>query len=400
MPSPTAQPTILVIASYFKGERFIRQAHARGAKLYLLTVEKLLQEPWPRECFVEVFAQKNKPTLEETIRTVAYLARDIRFDRIVPMDDFDVETAAALREHFRIPGMGDTTARYFRDKLAMREKARSSGIPVPDFTGVFNHDEVREFTRRNPAPWMNKPRSQAGATGIVKVTSEEELFRLVEEQGDMQSFHLIEEYLPGDVFHVDSIVARGEVLFSLAHVCGAPPFDVAHGGGIFSSTTMDRRSDDARELRALNEKVLKAFGLKLGASHVEFIRSRKDGKFYFLECGARVGGAHIAELIEAASGINPWAAWADTEIDGDAYALPAVREDHAGLVMTLAREAHPDLSAYSDPEIVYRAPEENHVGLVFRSPDRARIEALSRDYRARLMHDFNAFLPAAAELDH
>jgi hypothetical protein len=396
----TTPPTFLIIASYFKGERFMRQAHARGAKLYLLTVEKLLQDPWPRECFVDVFAQSNKAKLDETIRTVAYLSRNIKFDRIVPMDDFDVETAAALREHFRMPGMNDSTARHFRDKLAMRDRARQTGIPVPDFTGVFNYDEVRAFTKRTPAPWMNKPRSQAGAIGITKVASEEDLFRLIESQGDAQSFCLLEEYLPGDVYHVDSITARGKVLFSLAHKCGDPPFDVAHGGGIFSSVTMDRTSEEARELRALNEKVLTAFGLHSGASHAEFIRSRKNGKFYFLEVGARVGGAHIAELIEAASGINPWAAWADTEVDGDAYVLPPIRQDYAGLVMTLAREAHPDLSAYSDPEVVYRAPEDNHVGLVFRSHDRARVEAISDDYRTRLLRDFNAVLPAATEVGH
>jgi hypothetical protein len=51
---------------------------------------------------------------------ISYLARSRKIDRIIPLDDYDVLTAAAIREHTRIPGMGQTTARRFRDKLAMR----------------------------------------------------------------------------------------------------------------------------------------------------------------------------------------------------------------------------------------------------------------------------------------
>ena len=61
---------------------------------------------------------------------------------------------------------------------------------------------------------------------------------------------------------------------------------------------------------------MKAFGLVRGVSHSEFIRGRDDGKLYFLETSARVGGAHIVDLIEAATGINMWAEWAKVEIAG------------------------------------------------------------------------------------
>jgi len=392
--------TILCLASYFKGQRFMQQAHKRGAKVYLLTIEKLLGHAWPREALADVFAQANEPTLADTIRTVSYLARERKFDRVVPMDDFDVETAAALREHFRLPGMGDTTARFFRDKLAMRVRAKEAGIPVPDFTGVFHHDDVRAFTRRTPPPWMNKPRSQAGATGITKVTSEEQLWSLIGTQNDLQSFHLLEEYLPGDVYHVDSITRGGEVVFAAAHKCGTPPFDVAHGGGIFTSVALERGKGDEPALLALNAKVLKAFGLEYGAAHVEFIKGRKDGKLTMLEAGARVGGAHIAELIEASTGLNPWAEWADVEIDGASYRPAPARAEYGGLIITLARQERPDFSAYTDPEIVYHAPEASHAGLVVRSPDAARTAALIASYTERFRADFMTSLPAASAPGH
>jgi hypothetical protein len=376
---------LLCLATYFKGERFIREAVAQGARVYLLTVAKLLERPWPRDALTDVFGMRDGADLGETIRTVSYLARKIPFGRIVALDDFDVETAASLREHLRIPGMGDTTARHFRDKLAMRVKAHEAGIPVPDFVHVLNYDAVREFMQRVPPPWMNKPRSEASAAGITKVTSQEQLWQLVEKQGDRQSYFLLEQYLPGDVYHVDSIVSERELLFSEVHKCRTPPFDVAHGGGIFSSATVERGSADEKTLRELNARTLDCMNLVRGVSHVEFIKSRADGKFYMLECAARVGGAHIAEMVEASTGINLWAEWAKIEVGGGKapYALPPVRREYGGLIMTLIGQEQPDPSAFDAPEVAYRASEKHHLGLVLRSPRYDRVQALLAEYLER-----------------
>ncbi len=373
---------VLCLATYFKGERFMREAVAQGANVYLLTAAKLLQRPWPRDVLADVYGMRDGADIAETTRTVSYLARSVPFDRIVALDDFDVETAASLREHLRIPGMGDTTARHFRDKLAMRVKALEAGILVPEFVHVLNYDAVRDFMRRVPPPWMNKPRSEASAAGITKVQSEEQLWALVQKQGDRQSFFLLEEYVPGDVYHVDSIVSEREVVFSAVHKCGAPPFDVAHGGGVFSTSTLVRGSREETELVALNARVLGCMNLVRGVSHVEFIKSKADGRFYMLECAARVGGAHIADMVEAATGINLWAEWAKIEIGSGkvAYVPPAQRQEYGGLIVTLAREERPDTSAFDAPEVVFRSPEKNHIGLVLRSPSHARVEELLGEY--------------------
>ena len=105
--------------------------------------------------------------------------------------------------------MGQTTARGFRDKLAMRNRARAAGIPCPEFVHVLNHDgDCAEWTARVPPPWVLKPRSQAAAIGIRKIASTEELWRTLEALGDAQADYLLEQFVPGDVYHVDSIVVR------------------------------------------------------------------------------------------------------------------------------------------------------------------------------------------------
>lgn len=390
---------LLVLANYFKGERFLEQAHRRGAQVYLFTQAKLLGKPWPRHALVDLFAQPDDSPLQHTLHTIAYLARTRVFDRVVALDDYDVETAAAVREHLRIPGMGDTTARYFRDKLAMRTRARETGIPVPPFVRVLNHGELAEFMARVPPPWMLKPRSEASAAGIVKVHAPDELWRMLEGLGDRQSYFLLEKYLPGDIYHVDSIVQDRRVLFAEVHRCGTPPFDVAHGGGIYTSRTVERGRQVDAGLRALNARILAELGLVRGVAHVEFIRN-PGGELYMLETSARVGGAHTADMVEAATGLNLWEEWANLEIDGPAFRLPPPRTDYGGLLMTLAREERPDLSAFDAPEVVYRAAEPFHAGLVLCSPSHQRIAELLDDYAGRLARDFQAVLPAQARPAH
>jgi biotin carboxylase len=388
--------TVLCIATFEKGQEFLRECKRQGCRVFLITMERLRDADWPRESVDEFFYLPEGYKLEDVLRGASWLARTREFDRVVPLDDFDVETAASLREHLRIPGMGDTTARYFRDKLAMRVKARDHGVLVPEFVHALNHERICEFTERVAPPWVLKPRSEASAIGISKVASAEELWPLLEKLGDRQSSHLIEQFIPGDIFHVDSIISEREPLFTAVSKYGQPPMEVAHGGGVFMTRNVPRDSPDARALRTLDHELHRTLGLVRGVTHTEFIKAA-DGRFYFLETAARVGGANIAETVEAATGVNLWREWARIEVAGEYghYELPPTREDYAGIVISLSRQEWPDTSAYDDPEIVFRLCKRHHVGLLVASHDPARVEQLLDSYVRRLLRDFSATLPAA-----
>jgi biotin carboxylase len=389
--------TILCVSSYYKGNRFIETCKQEGCRTLLLTVEKILNEPWPRESIDEVFALPNFDDWNHVSNAVSYLARSEKIDRVAPLDDFDVELVARLREHLRIPGMGETTARYFRDKLAMRARAVATGIKVPRFVHVLNHDSIRQFLRDVPAPWMFKPRSEASATGIQKMTHEDQVWERIAMLGDKQSNYLLEQMIPGDVYHVDGVVSEGKVVFAEASRYITPLFDVAHHGGVFGSAILPRNGAEAKALLAANKDVVKHLGFKRGVKHTEIIRGREDGEFYFLETAARVGGAHIAELVEAGTGVNLWAEWARLEISQGEfdYEIPKAKKDYAGLLVALSKQETPDTSAYNDPEVLWRLTEKkNHVGLVLRSPSPERIQELLGTYSKRIEHDFLTSLPA------
>ncbi len=384
--------TILCIASYFKGTDFIKQCKREGCRVLLLTSQSLENENWPRESIDEIFfiPDNNKEwNMKDVIYGVSYLARTEKIDRIVALDDFDVEKAATLREHLRIGGMGDTTARYFRDKLAMRKKALDEGINIPPFVHLLNHNEIKNFIERVEFPYVIKPRMKAGAIGLIKVNSEKEVWEALEKLGDEQSFYLMEKFVEGDVYHSDTIITNGKIIFGSVSKYGLPPMEVAHQGRVFTSKTVPSGSPEAKEILEFNKNVIKILGLVYGVSHTEFIKAKEDGELYFLETSARVGGANLSELVKAATGINLWEEWAKIEkTQGAAYELPPVENKHAAIITSLAKQEWPDLSAYDDPEIVWKLKKKYHAGLIIASENMERIDELLEKYVKRFYEDF------------
>ncbi|HEU4939889.1 MAG TPA: hypothetical protein VFT39_25750 [Vicinamibacterales bacterium] len=386
--------TFLCIATYRKGDEFLDECHRQGCRVLLLTEEKLKDSDWPRET-IDTFYYVRRGMSEEDVRKgAAFVARNERIDRIVALDDFDVEMAAMLREYLHVPGMGETTARAFRDKLAMRSRARAAGIQCPQFVHVANDEVISEWTAAVPPPWVLKPRGQAAAIGIKRIASTSELWTTLNGLGDVRADYVLEQFVSGDVFHVDSLVFDREVVFASASAYGSPPMTVAHEGGIFVTRTLQPEDPLSEQLAAANARVLHAFGLVRGASHTEFIRGR-EGALYFLETSARVGGAFIVDVVEAGTGLNLWREWAKLEIADERgeYIVPQLRRRPAGIVLSLARQEYPDMQAYADPEIVRRIRKRHHAGVIVAADDERRVQELLDSYVTRFYHDFHTSAP-------
>lgn len=394
--SDVSRPSLFCISSYEKGQPFLREAARLGAHVILLTAEKLRDADWPKDALSEFHTMPGNLTPEQTLNTVMYLARTRRIDRIVALDEFDVENAALLREHMRLPGLGQTLTRVFRDKLAMRSEARKQGIAVPEFTGVFNHDDLSAFMRDVPGPWLLKPRLNASAIGIKPIERAADLWPVLDQLGDLQSCYVLERFVAGEVFHVEGVTWGGKVLCSIPNKYGKPPIQTMHQGGVFTTRNLPMDSEDAKGLVEIHERLITRFGLPNGVTHTEFIRSAADGKFYFLETAIRVGGAYIADMVELATGVNPWVEWARMEVAlarGDEYTLAPLRNDYAGSVISLARQEEPDLSGYVDPEIAMRLHKPHHAGLIVASHSAERVRELVESYAVRFLDDFCAVVP-------
>ncbi len=399
--------TFLCITCYYKGSDFLTAAKAAGHTVYLLTAQKLEHKPWPREAVDEFFYLEDDsntlPNFEIMLNGLAHMMRTRKIDRVVALDDFDVEKAALVREHFRISGMGQTTARYFRDKLAMRVQARDAGINVPPFSALFNDVQITEYLQNTAAPWVIKPRAEASAVGIKKVHGFDEAWQTIHSLGDNRHNYLIEQFKPGDVFHIDGLTVGGKVIFERSSQYLSTPFEVAHGGGIFRSVTVENNSKEAKALQKLNKQVMKAFGMQYSASHTEAIKCYDDGQYYFLETASRVGGAHLAEMVYFSSNINLWVEWAKIEstvAQKLTYSLPEVKQVYSGIIISLSWQKSPDTTPFNDPEIVWRMDQEHHVGLIVQSESRSRVLELMDKYAHMIYDSYHASAPAQAKATH
>ena len=245
-----------------------------------------------------------------------------------------------------------------------------------------------------------KPRSDVSAIGIRKLDSADDAWKAIEELNQREalreraSYHVLSRFIPGEVFHVDSLVSNGRVVFAGVNKYGRPPLQVAHGGGAYISQTVPHDSREKKKLLEINRRLIKAMRLETGATHAEFIKSEADGEFYFLEIASRVGGAYIADVLEAASGINLWREWAKLELTVPVSGKRLrPRREHAGIILSLAKQEFPDTSAYDDPEIAYRVRKKHHAGLIVRSKSQERVTELLNDYARRFENDFIAVLP-------
>src|SRR5258708_28724128 len=124
-----------------------------------------------------------------------------------------------------------------------------------------------------------RPRSDVSAIGIQKLESAEEAWAAIEELNKRESlrerasYHLLARFIPGEVFHVDSLVDKGRVVFAGVNQYGRPPLQVAHGGGAYISQTIAHGSAEQRRLLEINRRLIKTVGPESGATHAELHNS-------------------------------------------------------------------------------------------------------------------------------
>jgi biotin carboxylase len=398
---------IVCIASEHKGNEFLEECQNAGWHVTLVTRKDLLDAPWAWTSINEAKTVDRYATQDDYVRAITNIAGSQPVHRIVGLDEFDVLTAARAREHLQVEGISNSFALRFRDKLRMRNLAAQIGIPCPAYVGVFNPEQINDYLNRTEAPWIVKPRTEVSAFGIRKCESAEQVWNVLKDLDnrhtwrDHPSQFLIERFIEGKVFHVDSVINDGKIVAAGVSEYGTPPFSVSHHGGVFTTFTVPYRSKERKELEELNRRLLEGFEYKRGVAHAEFLQSSATGEYYLLEVAARVGGAYIANVLEQASGFNLWREWArlETATKERPYKAPKLRKDYAGICLALAKEEAPDTSHYEDAEIVYRVKKPKHVGLIFYSNKRQRLTELLDSYARRITEDFLAVAPAKERYD-
>ncbi len=244
--------TMLCIATYHKGGDFLDECHRQGCRVLLLTEEKLRDADWPRHAIDGFY----------------YVRRDMpggtsgRALPISPAPNTSIASSPSTISTSRpppccastctCPGWARRRRGGFGTSSAMRSRARSAGIRCPEFVHAVNDAALAQWTARIGPPWVLKPRSQAAAIGIRTINAADELWEVLHALGDARADYVLEQFVAGDVYHVDSLVFDRRVVFATPSHYGTPPMAVAHGGGIFVTHTLE--DADARAKTAEEEE--------------------------------------------------------------------------------------------------------------------------------------------------
>jgi hypothetical protein len=325
---------ILCMAASHTGDRFLEELASLGCRAVLLTIDEQRNAEWPSDAISELHSMPAGMTLQQITNTVTYLARFRKFARLIALDNFNVQIAAALREHLRIPGMGVTTACYFSDKLAARLKASQMGMSVAAFTSVANYDELRQFMQAVPSPWLLTPRSASRDYESPQLDESEQIWRALDELGDHQSGFLLEQSIEGERMHVDSLTADGTVVFSAVSPYRTASSEGAEAGELVPSSQKTSAKAEIERLRRANTALLSSMRMARGITHTEFLRSNATGEFYFMETAASVDDRCVADMMQERHGLNLWREWAGLEVAamrGERYALPSSASGRKGL---------------------------------------------------------------------
>jgi hypothetical protein len=317
---------VLCIAVSHTGDQFLEELAKLGCSVVLLTIDEQRDAGWPLDAIGELHGMPAGMTSQQITNTVTFLARSRKFARIIALDNFNVQIAATLREHLRVPGMGVTTACYFSDRLAARLKAVQMGMAVPAFTSVTNYDELRQFMQAVPSPWLLTPRSESWGSTIRQLDESEQVWRALDVLGDQQSGFLLEQSIEGDRIHVDSLTADGTVVFSAVSAYRAASPEGTEAGELFPTTQKSNSKTNIERLRRANTALLSSMRMARGVTHTEFLRSKVTGEFYFMKTSASVDDRCVANMMQETHGLNLWREWARLEVAamrGERYALPS-----------------------------------------------------------------------------
>ena len=88
----------------------MRECHALGSNVILITKEKMANEDWPRDILADLFVLPNDAPVELFLDLVSHIGSNTKPDRIVALEEFDVVVAALAREHLCLPGLSSVTA--------------------------------------------------------------------------------------------------------------------------------------------------------------------------------------------------------------------------------------------------------------------------------------------------
>ena len=216
-------------------------------------------------------------------------------DAVVSLSEFGLFAGACARRQFGLPAEDDEQLELVRDKVAMKRRLREVGIRVPR----FGTDPAELAEQGWTGPTVLKPRDGASSNNVAVYDTLAQAAAAFDRTG---GGYELEEYVAGEVLHIDGSVVDGRLDHPVVSVCVGTPLDFARGRTIASHQLAAEPA-----VLAVTAAVIEGLHITQGAFHLELIRGeliRGRNELVFLEIGARVGGAGVLTGYQWRTGID------------------------------------------------------------------------------------------------
>jgi hypothetical protein len=282
---------------------------------------------------VDVHLVESIHDVERVRRTAMHILSERDLHRVLAPFELSVPVAGYLRSCFGLPGLSFETANLFANKYLMKRRAAAAGLPVAAFRVAYTLADVRPKADELGWPVVIKPVLGGGSLDVVVFDGPDAFTQFCASPASESIRRLtipliVERYVELEAeYNCNGIVHDGAVIFAAAlrypfPLLGCP-------AGFNASYTLPPEHPDRAEMLDLHARTVRAFGLRSGVTHMEFLKT-PDGMLAG-EIACRPPGGGIPDGIWLQYGVDIWRAFRETSLGLE----PEVRvADRGGLLLT------------------------------------------------------------------
>jgi hypothetical protein len=249
---------------------------------------------------------------------------------VIATHEFDIITAARIREKLGIEGQKIRSAQSFRDKIIMKDYAKGV-VKVPKAKRINSGFDIHEFVELNGFPCVIKPVAGAGSERTFVIKNPEELEDVIS-RNNFIDFE-IEKFIEGPMYIVDGFILNGElnVAWASKYINSCLSFKE---GEQTSFIQLAPENEMSKRLLGVTKLLLGGMpSPRFAPIHAEFIVN-EDDEIYLCEIACRTGGGGIGELSELLLGRHITLEWVSGQGMRSIDTMSIINSDlHAGVLI-------------------------------------------------------------------
>ncbi|MBP5318159.1 MAG: ATP-grasp domain-containing protein, partial [Paludibacteraceae bacterium] len=216
--------------------------------------------------------------------------------------DVALPAMGAICDRLHLPGPSLASARLSADKFEMKTAFEAAGVPTAKFRRVRSVGDCLEAMDALRGPWILKVVDSSGSRGIVKVADASQIRQVFDGlwRYTKRDFVLMEEYLTGEEFGAQALVAGGRVRFVLPH--GDEVHQVLTGIPVGHYVPYPMPKPVCEQTLSTVGAAIRALGIDNAAVNADLMLC--GDQVYVLEVGARSGATCLPELVSEHYGLN------------------------------------------------------------------------------------------------